>query len=530
MSREKMGKISSPIKSPAKARQGTANSGDGSVHSYAGGTGAYKWVDQFFANPGFVANPWAEVSFHAPLALAVRAIAKIYAYRAALKRCTLEVSTPRSRDARALKDHFPGNAHTAPQCVERPSDPRGHGNALVEKVGAEGRRGCASPRDCLCYLILQVAIGLETEYFEVKKISDFFDYSKKNAPTNAYGGAILGCGIAKGKLKVTYKIKGVAGGALPSLAYRHSSRVVCLRQSHADGGHLMMLLHLVEVDIPHSSLRPSQARARATRCADIVRVADLALEVGFSHASAGILIGCCRMEIPVSQHWLENGNCQGMVWVYQCPGGAFFNGPQRVSYQPPPPLPLPTWHTHESLEVQKKHSEPPHSENCPQKQPSEKVIPLRHPALFSRYLSLTFRIVQLDSSDAPGRIESSAHKGDSEQNSPAKQSPSGSPRRQPSSHSPRRSVSLEVSYPTPENVDLEPQTAKPWLLGHVWSLKVASQVSMPKVAGHQNGRRRYWNTTSITPDRRRAMCTQNMSVSVECHAFAALSQRKLSKA
>jgi hypothetical protein len=66
MSREKMGKTSSPIKSPAKARQGTANSGDSSVYSYAGGAGAYKWVDQFFANPGFVANPWAEVSFNAP--------------------------------------------------------------------------------------------------------------------------------------------------------------------------------------------------------------------------------------------------------------------------------------------------------------------------------------------------------------------------------------------------------------------------------------------------------------------------------
>jgi len=108
--------------------------------------------------------------------------------------------------------------------VSGPSNPRGQGNALIQREGQQVVEDVSLPVTVRA-MILQVAIGLETEYFEVKKVSDFFDYSKKNAPTNAYGGAILGCGIAKGKLKVTYKIKGVAGGALPSLACRHSLRV-----------------------------------------------------------------------------------------------------------------------------------------------------------------------------------------------------------------------------------------------------------------------------------------------------------------
>ena len=82
----------------------------------------------------------------------------------------------------------------------------------------------------------QVATGLETEYFELKKTVDFFDYAKKGAPTNSYGGAILGCGINKGRLKTQFTIKCVSGG---------------------------------------------------------------------------LLLGACRMDIPVAVHWLEHNNCSG---------------------------------------------------------------------------------------------------------------------------------------------------------------------------------------------------------------------------
>eukprot|EP00282_Hemiselmis_andersenii_P000766 CAMPEP_0114136186 /NCGR_PEP_ID=MMETSP0043_2-20121206/15073_1 /TAXON_ID=464988 /ORGANISM="Hemiselmis andersenii, Strain CCMP644" /LENGTH=300 /DNA_ID=CAMNT_0001229909 /DNA_START=180 /DNA_END=1078 /DNA_ORIENTATION=+ len=100
-----------------------------------------------------------------------------------------------------------------------------------------------------------IANGLEAEYFELKKVSDFFDYGKKNVPSNNYGGAILSCGITKGRLKLTLKIKSVSGG---------------------------------------------------------------------------LLVGASRLDMPVGVHWLEHQNCNGMVWLYQCPGGGFWNGPKQV--------------------------------------------------------------------------------------------------------------------------------------------------------------------------------------------------------
>lgn len=73
MNKEKPAKATTglPVKvqSPAgrKGTGATSTATSGASHGfYAGAPGAYKWIDQFFHNPTFVANPWADVMQSSP--------------------------------------------------------------------------------------------------------------------------------------------------------------------------------------------------------------------------------------------------------------------------------------------------------------------------------------------------------------------------------------------------------------------------------------------------------------------------------
>lgn len=61
-------------------------------------------------------------------------------------------------------------------------------------------------------VLCQTGSGLEAEYFEMKKTTDFFQYKKSSAPANVYGGALLNVGIPKGRLKCAFRIRTICGG------------------------------------------------------------------------------------------------------------------------------------------------------------------------------------------------------------------------------------------------------------------------------------------------------------------------------